>query len=117
MISKSRQKIAILGASRGFGRAFALTSWSLGEEDEKSSLFLASRNQVDLERLRAELLCPEARGENSPLEQERAQKRGNLGTIELLSADFSTQEGQERTLENLEIFCADKIFYFAGGGP
>jgi short-subunit dehydrogenase len=85
----SAQKIAILGASRGLGRALCLHIQTQGPASE---LFVASRKEMALREIR--------RGQDS-----------------LLVADFTKADDQARLQSALFEFRPNSIFYVAGGGP
>lgn len=86
-------RIAVLGSSRGLGRAFIKVG---------NDLFPG-----------AEVLAVARKRE---LLEEVAAESSNL-SVEVLQADFASSEGQNKTLAALKEFRPERIFYFAGGGP
>ncbi len=88
------KKIAILGASRGFGRALSLEAAGAS----KSELLLVSRKQELLTSLKLDV--------------------ENLGSrASVLCSDFNVKVDQEEVLRVLSDFKPDKVIYCAGGGP
>ena len=94
--------MAVLGASRGFGRAFCHRIW---DDSEDRQLLAMARNEELLSELKADLECPDKHPE---------QKKD---LVEYFSCDFSREDGQIQAFHRLELFHPERIFYFAGGGP
>ncbi|MGE3757368.1 MAG: SDR family NAD(P)-dependent oxidoreductase, partial [Pseudobdellovibrionaceae bacterium] len=84
------EKIVILGASRGLGRALAENLVQKGH-----NLLLISRNQSKLSEI-----------------QSVAKTQ-----VKIETGDFSKDEEAKRLLPILQNFGPEKIFYVAGGGP
>lgn len=85
----TEERIVILGASKGLGRALAEILMAQGH-----SLLLFSRNRVCLEEL---------------------QKKSPKVKIEI--ANFGAEDEASRILPHIESFQPHRIFYVAGGGP
>lgn len=68
-------------------------------------LFLFSRKEASLQRLKEKLLCLYMK---PPLKNH---------SIEIQTVDFSNEVGQVQTLKILEHIMPTHIYYFAGGGP
>ncbi len=85
-----KRKIAILGASRGLGRAIAIKSLDMASE-----ILLVSRKENLLNEIK--MKAPQK--------------------THILRADFSQEDSQKRTLLELQNFQPQILFYCAGGGP
>jgi len=86
------EKIAILGASRGLGAAFAK---ELSTSGPVQKLVLYSRSKARLDEL----------AENINAD------------VDVIEADFTKSSDQQKVLESLEEIKPTRIYYFAGGGP
>lgn len=89
------KRVAVLGASRGLGRA---TVNRLIASGGASALFVCSRKKQLLEEIANE---PSAHGIS----------------IDVFSADFSKAEEQNQVIDRLSQWNPDTIIYCAGGGP
>ena len=96
------QRMAVLGASRGFGRAFCHCIW---HDCDSHKLLVMARKRELLSELKDEL--DEARKDMS--------EKNSL--VEYFACDFAREDGQIQALDQLELFHPERIFYFAGGGP
>ncbi|MBK9040503.1 MAG: SDR family NAD(P)-dependent oxidoreductase [Bdellovibrionales bacterium] len=101
-MGNGNKSLAVLGASRGFGRSFCRRMW---EDSEDRRVFLVARKAELLSELKQHLL---------ELKQGTGQKND---LVEFFSCDFSREEGQIQAFHQLEIFRPERVFYFAGGGP
>lgn len=90
-------RIALFGASRGFGRAFAET-WIA---EKKSSLFLSARKSERLTQV-----------QNFAL-----QKGWMPKSITLCPCDLAREDQVELVIKELEAFAPQCILYFPAGGP
>ncbi len=91
----SEERIAVLGASRGLGRAFVET-WLA--RDVSAGFFLLARKTALLEKI-----------------QLSGRERG--AKMQIGSFDFSSEPDQDKVLEALESFRPTRLLYFAAGGP
>jgi short-subunit dehydrogenase len=90
------RKIAILGASRGLGRALAIKT---AKKDDAANLLLVARRAESLSAVADSI-------------------QALPGTeVSALAADFSKESDWERVLESLKSFSPHQIFYCAAGGP
>ena len=102
IMGNSSQRVAILGASRGLGRAFCHRIW---HDSENCKLLAMARKKELLSELRDQL---------NEVKKHTDKKKGLL---ECFACDFSREDGQIQALHQLELFLPERIFYFAGGGP
>jgi short-subunit dehydrogenase len=86
------ERYAILGASRGLGAAFVR---HVVKQNPAADWLLISRKAPLLERLASEI----------------------PGSREVVIADFSKREDQEKVLSHILSFGPSRLIYFAGGGP
>ncbi|MCC7402823.1 MAG: SDR family oxidoreductase [Bdellovibrionales bacterium] len=96
------KSVAIMGASRGFGRAFSHRIW---DDSVDRRLLLMAR--------KAELLAELKEYLNNT--KKDMNTRGEL--VKFFTCDFSREEGHVLAFQQLEMFHPERIFYFAGGGP
>ena len=96
------KSMAVLGASRGFGRAFC---HRIRDDSEDRKLLLMARKAELLQELKDDLNDAEKHQNTKP----------NL--VEYFACDFSSEAGQIQAFHQLELFHPQRIFYFAGGGP
>ncbi len=93
VMNKQNEKWAILGASRGLGRAFVVEA----SQKEKVQFLLCSRKLEKLKSLVAEI--------------------GQQVSTQINVSDFTQEKDSTEIFEALRVFAPDRIFYFAGGGP
>jgi short-subunit dehydrogenase len=94
------RRIAILGASRGLGRAFVKVLCDSHKGcDQTLELFISSRKAELLQSLKQEV------------------EAGSPHRVEFEALDFAQSSGQEAALQRVKEFCPQTLCYFAGGGP